>query len=63
MRHNELREKDVKQLQIELDSACKELVNLRIQHSLGHTKPHEIKQQRKKVAVINTLITEKQQQD
>jgi large subunit ribosomal protein L29 len=56
----ELRLKNISQLQSALAAAVKELATLRLELKTGQLKnPHLVSQKRKEIAVIKTLITEK----
>lgn len=61
MKLQELREKTVKHLNIELINLMREQFNLRMQISSGQLKKtHLLKQARRNVARVKTLITQKQ---
>ena len=64
MKPSELREKTKEELQEELIATRKELVSLRLQKDSGGTggeapKPHSFKQVRRKIALIKTILNEK----
>lgn len=59
---NELREKSPESLREELLAIKREQFNLRMQKATGQeSKPHLIRQARKNVARIKTILTEKEQ--
>lgn len=63
LRANELRELNVQDLKEKLLSQKKELFNLRFQLATGQLEnPMKIKEIKKDIARINTVITEKQTQ-
>ena len=56
----ELKQKDVAELETELQELHKEWFNLRMQQGSGQlARPHLIKQVRRSIARIKTVITEK----
>ena len=60
MKVNELREKSVDQLNAELDAQLESQFKLRMQSSTGQLQQtHQMKQVRRTVARIKTLLTEK----
>lgn len=60
MKAQELREKDVSALREELESLLREQFNLRMQKGSGQlSKPHQIKEVRRNIARINTVLNEK----
>ncbi len=60
MKASELREKDLPALQKELQEMLREQFNLRIQKGSGQlAKPHQMKDVRRNIARVKTIITEK----
>ena len=56
----ELRKKDSKELHTELESLLREQFNLRMQKGTGQlTRPHLMRQVRRSIARVRTVITEK----
>jgi len=56
----ELREKNAKELNAELINLLREQFNLRMQHSTGQLeKTHQLKQVRRNIARVKTILTEK----
>lgn len=61
MNATELREKSVEELQAHLQELCKDRFNLRMQKSTGQLgQVHLFGNNRKEIARVKTLITEKQ---
>ena len=61
MKLNEIREKNVEELQKELVSKKEELFNLRFQHAINQLdNPQKIVETRKSIARIMTVIREKE---
>lgn len=59
----DLRDKDVAQLQSELEALMKERFNLRMQLGSGQdVKPHNFTRVRRDIARVKTVITEKNKQ-
>jgi large subunit ribosomal protein L29 len=59
MKTSELRNKSVADLNKELDDLHREQFNMRMQKGLGQTfKPHLIKEARRKVARVKTVLSE-----
>ena len=62
MKAGELREKSVEELESELLSELKKQFEYRMQHATGQMgQSHLLKQARKNVARIKTILTEKKQ--
>ena len=62
MKAKELREKSVEELNTELLGLLREQFNLRMQKATGQeSKSHLIREARKNVARIKTILTEKEQ--
>lgn len=60
MNTNELREKSVEELNQQLIELRKEQLSLRMQHAIGQLgETHQVKQARRNVARVKTLIAEK----
>jgi large subunit ribosomal protein L29 len=60
MKEQELREKSIEELNTELRNLLREKFNLRMQVSSGHLQQtHLLKQVRRNVARVKTLLTEK----
>ncbi|MDH5190140.1 MAG: 50S ribosomal protein L29 [Gammaproteobacteria bacterium] len=60
MKASELREKNTEELQQELTGLLREQFNLRMQRGVGQmSKPHQMKQIRRDIARIKTVIEEK----
>jgi large subunit ribosomal protein L29 len=60
MKASELRQKDVAALTKELEGLLREQFNLRIQRGSGQlAKPHQMKDVRRDIARIKTIINEK----
>lgn len=60
MKAKELREKSVEELKIELLTVLREQFNLRMQLAGGQLQqPHRLKQVRRHIARVKTLLTEK----
>jgi len=60
MKASELREKSAEELQQELMGLLREQFNLRMQRGVGQmSKPHHMKQIRRDIARIKTVISEK----
>lgn len=60
MKASELRQKDVAALTKELEGLLREQFNLRIQRGSGQlAKPHQMKDVRRNIARIKTIINEK----
>ena len=60
MKANELREKSVEELNAELNSQLEAQFKLRMQHSTGQLQQsHQMKEVRRDIARIKTLLTEK----
>lgn len=60
MKTSELREKDVADLQGELEALLREQFNLRMQKGTGQdVRPHLINKVRKDIARVKTIINEK----
>ncbi|HKJ21541.1 MAG TPA: 50S ribosomal protein L29 [Gammaproteobacteria bacterium] len=60
MKASELREKDLPALRKELQEMLREQFNLRIQKGSGQlAKPHQMKDVRRNIARVKTIITEK----
>ncbi|GMR08037.1 MAG: 50S ribosomal protein L29 [Gammaproteobacteria bacterium] len=60
MKASELRQKSAEDLQQELLELLKEQFNLRMQRGTGQlARPHRMKQVRREIARINTVMTEK----
>ena len=60
MKASELREKDLPALRKELQEMLREQFNLRIQRGSGQlAKPHQMKDVRRNIARVKTIITEK----
>ncbi|WIO74534.1 50S ribosomal protein L29 [Porticoccaceae bacterium LTM1] len=60
MKANELREKSVDELKAELNAQLEAQFKLRMQHSTGQLQQsHQMKQVRRDIARIKTLLTEK----
>jgi len=60
MKASELREKDVAELQGELEALRREQFNLRMQQGTGQdVRPHQINKVRKDIARVKTIINEK----
>lgn len=63
MKAKELRDKNVDELNSELISLERELFNLRMQKGVGQlTKSHQMRNARRDVARIKTILTEKMKQ-
>lgn len=61
MKANKLREMSPKELNEELLARLKQQFNLRMQKSIGQlTKTHEMRQVRREIAQIKTVLNEKQ---
>ena len=57
---NEFRKQDVQGLRKELSGLLKERFNLRVQQATGQLgRPHQIKEVKRKIAQIKTVINEK----
>ncbi len=62
MKASELKEKSVEELQKELESLAKEQFTYRMQRSTGQLgQPHLMKQTRRDIARIKTVLKEKSQ--
>ena len=62
MKASELREKSVEDLQQEINSLSKDQFNYRMQKSTGQLgQPHLLKQIKRDIARIKTVLKEKQQ--
>jgi len=60
MNTSELRQKDIAALRKELEGLLREQFNLRIQRGSGQlAKPHQMKDVRRNIARIKTIINEK----
>lgn len=60
MNVTELREKDIEGLKAERIELLKEQLNLRMQKATGQlSKPHLLKQVRRNIARVNTVLNEK----
>ncbi len=60
MSASELRQKDIAALRKELEGLLREQFNLRIQRGSGQlAKPHQMKDVRRNIARIKTIINEK----
>ncbi len=60
MKASELRQKSAEDLQQELLELLKEQFNLRMQRGTGQlARPHRMKEVRREIARINTVMTEK----
>lgn len=60
MKSNELREKSVDELKAALGDELKSQFKLRMQHATGQlNESHKVKQTRRNIARIKTLLTEK----
>lgn len=60
MKANELKDKSVEELNAELLNLLREQFNLRMQLSTGQLeKPHAIKQVRRDIARVKTVLTQK----
>ena len=60
MKGNELRQKNIEELQKEKLTLLKEQFNLRMQRATGQlSKPHLFRQVRRNIARINTILAEK----
>lgn len=60
MKASELREKDVAELQSELEALLREQFNIRMQKGTGQdVRPHLINKVRKDIARVKTIINEK----
>ena len=60
MKANELREKNAEELQEELMGLLKEQFNLRMQQGSGQlARPHQMKQVRRDIARVKTVLVEK----
>jgi large subunit ribosomal protein L29 len=60
MKSNELREKSVDELKAALGEELKSQFKLRMQHATGQlNESHKVKQTRRNIARIKTLLTEK----
>lgn len=60
MKAQELRDKTVTELREELESLLREQFNLRMQQGTGQlSKPHQMKDVRRNIARVNTVLTEK----
>ncbi|MCO7224991.1 50S ribosomal protein L29 [Pleionea sp. CnH1-48] len=60
MNAQELREKSVDELKDELVALSKEQFNLRMQHATGQlNQTHQLKQVRRNIARVKTLLSEK----
>lgn len=60
MKANELRQKDLPALRQELQEMLREQFNLRIQKGSGQLgKPHQMKDVRRNIARVKTIINEK----
>ena len=60
MKSNELREKSVDELKAALGDALKSQFKLRMQHATGQlNESHKVKETRRNIARIKTLLTEK----
>lgn len=60
MKVDELRQKNIKELQKEKLTLLKEQFNLRMQRATGQlSKPHLFRQVRRNIARINTILAEK----
>lgn len=64
MKLNELREKSIDELKVELKAKKEELFNLRFQHAINQLdNPQKIVEARKTIAKIMTVIREKELAD
>lgn len=64
MKANEIREKTNEELAKELDELKKELFKLRFQHATNQLEnPMKIKQTKRSIAVIKTIIREREIKD
>lgn len=60
MKANELRDKSVEELNKELLSLTREKFNLRMQNGSGQlARPHQMKQVRRNIARVKTILNEK----
>jgi large subunit ribosomal protein L29 len=60
MKANDLREKSVDELNKELLALSREKFNLRMQQGTGQlTQPHQIKDARRNIARVKTILNEK----
>jgi len=60
MKANELRQKNVEELNKELHELLREQFNLRMQKGTGQlTRPHQVKTVRRSIARIKTVLNEK----
>ena len=60
MKASELREKSVEELRKELEELLREGFNLRMQNATGQfTQVHQIKQNRRNVARVKTVLNQK----
>ncbi len=60
MKAGELRQKDIAALRKELEGLLREQFNLRIQRGSGQlAKPHQMRDARRNIARIKTIINEK----
>jgi large subunit ribosomal protein L29 len=60
MKANELKDKSVEELNVELLNLLREQFNLRMQLSTGQLeKPHSIKQVRRDIARVKTVLKQK----
>lgn len=60
MNASELRKKDAKGLHTELENLLREQFNLRMQKGTGQlSRPHQMRQVRRSIARVRTVITEK----
>ena len=59
MKASELRKKSLTELHTELLALCKEQFNLRMQKGSGQSvRPHQIRDVRKNIARVHTVMTE-----
>jgi large subunit ribosomal protein L29 len=60
MKTNELRDKDIKDLNGELEQLLREQFNLRMQKGSGQlTKSHQLRDVRRNIARVKTVLNEK----
>ncbi len=60
MSANDLRQKTVAELKLELDTLLREQFNLRMQKGTGQlTQPNELRRVRRDIARVKTLLNEK----
>ena len=60
MKANELRDKSVDELKMELDGLLREQFNLRMQKGTGQlSRPDQVKKVRRDIARVKTVMTEK----